>query len=194
MEQNQAVVTPQVLTITSVSVRFLEGNTHKSYDFKTDMELLPNDIVVVETQYNDYSLARVEMMHKHMSGKATKWVIDKVDTAGHEARRALEAAMKETKQAMERRRRAIEDEQVYKKLAEQDPEMKELLERHNQLKQVQVSTGGRNFTAIIPPRGARPTLAGAPILTDEQREAYERQQRVFQDEPRYDHNELDKND
>lgn len=153
-------VNPEVRVINSVAVRYLQGSTYKSYDFKTDMELIPGEIVVVESAGSEYALARVDMMHRGLSPKATKWVVDRVDVAAHEARRAREEQMKELKKQMDRRLRAVEEERKYAQLAEQDPEMRDLYEAYTSIKRQVTPASGTPYTAVIPPRRRPESIEG----------------------------------
>lgn len=62
-----------------VSVLFRNG--YKTYDYLTDLELNPGELVVVPAGPRDFSVAKV-MGLKEQSAKATAWVVQKVDVLG----------------------------------------------------------------------------------------------------------------
>jgi hypothetical protein len=150
---NMTIQGSQVSVISTVGVKFLQGNTYSTYSFFTDLELAPEDIVVVDTS-NGPALARVDMMEKGINPKATKWVIDRVDMEAHEYRMAREKMEKELRKQLEKRRKELTDIEVYKQLAEKDEEMKTLLEAYQQVQAgtVTVQQLGAGRRAVIPPR------------------------------------------
>ena len=109
-------------------VRFIEGYNTTKYDFFNDVEDLAKDDLVVVDTVNGYSLAKV-VEFKETSAKATKWIVQKVDTAAHKARLEKQAAIKALRHKMEQRRKQIQDVQVYALLAQSDPEMAEMLKQ-----------------------------------------------------------------
>lgn len=66
-----------------VQVSF-KGNLVKLYDYLTDLDLTVGEPVVVPTG-SGYSVGRVERF-LGSSSKATAWVVQRVDVAGHKAR------------------------------------------------------------------------------------------------------------
>jgi predicted GTPase len=115
------------------SVTFIHYNM-KSYDFFTDIEdLKAGDTVVVDTQ-NGLQLAKVDMVYTEKTpGRATKWVVAKVDLSAHEARLEREKKAAELRKKLEARRKKLEEIAVYRMLAEQDPEMAEILKEYEEV-------------------------------------------------------------
>lgn len=68
-----------------------KGNLVKLYDYLTDLDLKAGEPVVVPTG-SGFSVGRVEKILES-SNKATAWVVQRVDIAGHKERmRQREAA------------------------------------------------------------------------------------------------------
>lgn len=64
-----------------------KGNTCKSYDYFTDLDLTVGEPVVVETG-STFSVGTVQKIIDE-SKNAKSWVVQKVDVAGHKERKAL---------------------------------------------------------------------------------------------------------
>jgi len=113
-----------------VIVQFDSG--YKQYDFKSDIEgLQVNDKVVVDTAMG-YSVGTV-VGFKDVSKAATKWVIQKVDLDGHTTRLEKEKKMAELKLKMEKRRKELQEIEIYQILAKEDEGMAELLKEYQGL-------------------------------------------------------------
>lgn len=69
------------------------GNMEVLYDFKTDLELLPGDPVVCDTA-RGFSVGKVVALAE-TSAKATNWIVQKVDVAGHKERLRQEKELDE---------------------------------------------------------------------------------------------------
>jgi hypothetical protein len=110
-----------------------EYNAHsKQYDFFCDIAVKNGDTVVVDT-VNGLGLAEVVGVKKE-SSKANNWVVQKVDLGAHAARKERERALTVLEKAMEKRLREINKLKQFETAALGDPEMAELLARHNDLK------------------------------------------------------------
>ena len=69
---------------------------------------------------------------KAKSGKAGKWVVDKVNVEGYYKRREMEEKAKKLKREMEARAKQLSDIQRYQQLASIDPEMARMLDEYKQ--------------------------------------------------------------
>lgn len=116
------------------SVKYIDGFPHKTYDFFTDIEdLRVGDTVVVDS-VNGLGLAKVELVVKQSPySKANKWIVQKVDLSSHEARIRKEKLASDLKKKMEARRKKLEQNAIYKMMAETDPEMAELLKQYEEV-------------------------------------------------------------
>lgn len=119
------------MATTKIAVVRFEGNT-KQYDFKTDIEGLDaGDKVVVDTSIG-FSIAKVHSI-KDVSKAATKWVVQKVDLAGHQVRLEKEKKFQGIKDKMETRRKELEEVNIYRILAKEDEGMALLLKEMDAL-------------------------------------------------------------
>lgn len=110
--------------------------TPKKYNFQTSiLDMVKGDKVVVDT-VNGLVIAEFDSYDELGFGETgakvpSKWVVQKIDVTAHNAR--VEAAAKaiKIKAMMEARRRKSEEITVYAILAQEDPEMKALLDEYN---------------------------------------------------------------
>lgn len=109
--------------VTVVGVQF--SSSSREYSFKTDLALEVGDQVVVDTSTGGATLAVVSSIDGNY-GRATRWVVQKVDMKAHRERIAREAKLLSLKQKMAVRREQLEDVNIYAQLAQQDPKMFEL--------------------------------------------------------------------
>lgn len=103
-----------------VGVRFNQSGPYANsyggstiYTFFTDLDLVKGDKVVVDTQYG-LSVATVEGTSRSVTDatKATKWVVQKIDMEDFEKRKERQEEIRRLKYALERRRKAIIEEQT----------------------------------------------------------------------------------
>jgi uncharacterized protein (DUF1919 family) len=106
-------------------------NHYKPYDFKTDLDLKEGDLVVCDTA-RGYNVGQVVGI-KESSKSATKWIVCKVDLEAHQKRLEHEKKLAEIKAKMEQRRKKLESLQIYRMLAQEDPEMAKLLKEYEEL-------------------------------------------------------------
>lgn len=119
----------------TVSIRIENSTYAKLYDFMTDFDdIKVGDMVVAET-VNGLVVGTVKLIANGKSSNATKWIVDKVDVAAHNARREKEKKLADLKKQMDKRRKQVEEMDVYAHLATIDPQMKELLDQFVQLQQ-----------------------------------------------------------
>jgi hypothetical protein len=112
-----------------VKVKFDSNEFGKEYVFKNDIDgLAVGNKVVVDTQYG-LSVATVrDLMDVAPDGiKATKFVVQVIDMKAHEERLHRERNLNEVKKKMEKRRKELEEINLYAILAKEDTEMARLL-------------------------------------------------------------------
>jgi len=108
---------------TIVAVQF--PSSSREYSFKTNLNLNVGDQVVVDTSNNGAAIAVVSSTDGNY-GKATRWVIQKIDMKEHRERIVKEAKLLALREKLEVRRSQIEDINVYEQYAKHDPKMFEL--------------------------------------------------------------------
>ena len=123
---------------TVVQVCFVDQykNRSKEYSFRTNLNLVEGDIVVVDTSTNGATVA--EVCNTEGDGKkATRWVIQKVDLAEHRKRIVKEAKLLALMERMDTRKVQLEDFSVYANLAMHDQKMSELWAEYQRVSQQQ---------------------------------------------------------
>lgn len=103
--------------------------TYQQYDFITDIEDLKSGDYVVTDSSNGYNVAKVIAV-KDLTNKSKKWVVCKIDVEQHKKKIAKANEIKKLRDEMEKRRRQIEETEVYAMLAQKDEEMARLLEEY----------------------------------------------------------------
>lgn len=121
-----------------VGVKF--SGTYSTYAFKTDLDLKVDDLVVCDTS-RGYSVGKVAGGTD--VSKATKWIVQKVDVAAFEARKAKEAELEKMLRKMETRRKKVESLSLYRSLAKDDPIMADYVRAYDTLK------AGTTDTSVI---------------------------------------------
>ena len=109
----------------------------KTYSYLCTDDIQKGDRVVVEAR-DSYSCATIvdvgSFQHANMR---LKWVVQKIDTSKLESIKAQWAKMQEIRQAMNDRKKLLEEEAIFTLLAKEDAVMKDLVE---QLKSVEAGT------------------------------------------------------
>ncbi|MCY8119554.1 hypothetical protein ACR6EC_07385 [Bacillus subtilis] len=106
--------------------------TLKHYDFKNCLEGISiGDSVVVDTR-NGVRAGTV-VGFKNASKLADRWVIQRVDLEGHKERLEKEKERIAVKAQMEKRRKELEELEVYQSLADNDKTMADLLSNYKAL-------------------------------------------------------------
>lgn len=109
----------------------------KTYSYLCTDEIKKGDRVVVEAR-DSYSCATVvdvgSFAHANMR---LKWVVQKIDAGKLEATKVQWAKMQEIREAMNDRKKLLEEEAIYSLLAKEDDVMKALVE---QMKSVEAGT------------------------------------------------------
>lgn len=121
------------------SVRFDELHDFgrsKQYQFVTDIQDLKiGDVVVVHTA-NGYKTAFFIKYDETSVFENPKWIVQKVDTDSHKVKLERERKAKLIKKKMQERRAKLEEIQVYKILAKEDPEMMRLLQEYDEIEEL----------------------------------------------------------
>ena len=109
--------------------------TLTTYTFKTSIKLVVGDLVVVDG-VKGLAIVRVvqDSIERSLDtetikefNKAKAWVVNKVDTADHTARKEATERKKFIMSQLAERREAMEEVAIYKLLADSDPEAAKLL-------------------------------------------------------------------
>ena len=105
------------------------GYVYASFEDKLEV----GDLVVVKPAHHSINLARVEEILDGTDYETTREVVCKVDTTAYNERVKVRNQAAELKAKMEERARKLQDVALYKMLAENDPEMQDLLNRYQSL-------------------------------------------------------------
>lgn len=125
-----------------VNVRFFETGSNnlafKEYFFQAYDPLKEGDLVVVDTRYG-FTLAVVSsfpaIKPDHLSDGSLKEVVAKVDTKAFEIRQENAQKAKDLKRKMDQRIKGMEQVNMYRLYADQDADLKALLEEYLKLTQ-----------------------------------------------------------
>jgi hypothetical protein len=115
----------EVTMVIQVTFKDKFGCASKPYNFKTHLNVSVGDQVVVDTSNNGAAIAEVCSTEGNY-GKATRWVIQKVDMQEHRERVVREAKLLTLREKLEVRRNQIEDINVYAQYAQNDKKMFDL--------------------------------------------------------------------
>ena len=101
------------------------------YSYFTDLTLEKGDRVVIDAQGQLIvgKVAKVRGLTQNQQGRATKWVVQKVDFTAYDKRRKEAELVQELENRMESRLKQQQKYVLFNQLAETDPEMKELVEQ-----------------------------------------------------------------
>lgn len=114
----------------------------QSYFYKTDIDnLCPGDLVVVPTNYKNNSdvefkvgvFVKYDPIVGDINKQDIKDIIQPVDLQEYYHREQIKQERAEILAELEERKKAFEEENLYRLLAEKDPHMKALIERLNTL-------------------------------------------------------------
>jgi hypothetical protein len=111
-----------------VKIRFCDSfNTdRKNYSYLTDDETIEKDDVVVVSSGPGLGLGKVVAVGT--PGRATNWVVQKVDMDAFKKRREQEEKVKGLKLALQLKKEQFDEMAVFQLLAEKDPEAKQMLD------------------------------------------------------------------
>ena len=111
----------------------------KEYAYRTDLDLQPDDLVVVMVKEDQFKIVQVVAMldmsleNAVIANKATKYIVDKIDLTSHIKRINAAERMTYIKGQLEEKKAKMEEIAVFQLLAESDPEAKRLLDEMKQL-------------------------------------------------------------
>jgi hypothetical protein len=114
-----------------VGVRF-RGSLHKVYNFLHTEELPAGTMVVVESALAGGILVVVEVVDQNTASepeKVTKWIVDVVDMAGHNKRKEDTIQRRKLMAELKIQAQAQSELAIYEKMAENNPAMRETLEK-----------------------------------------------------------------
>lgn len=120
------------MSVKTVSVVFIAagqyGGNPKQYEYLTEYDVKIGDVAVVDSPQDGLVTVKVKSVIEGQVGKATKYLVQIVDTAQYHA----EAERREKRAAiikrLEGKKRQVEEMAVWKWLAENDTEAATLLE------------------------------------------------------------------
>lgn len=112
---------------TIVSITFDNGVSNKRYYFKSDLNLVVGDKVVLDTAYG-LSIGTVRDINPTMTRNIviTKWVVAKLDMTAHEARLRREKRAEEAKKRMDAIRKEAEATTLHNYLMQTNAEYAQL--------------------------------------------------------------------
>ena len=109
-------------------VKFPTNDTE--YTFCTDLDLMEDDWVVVETRhgFKTAQVVKTRGLTRDQMSRAYKWVVQKIDTELHEVRMAQEELRQEIRNKLQQRKEEMEEILIYQRLAADDAEIAALLQ------------------------------------------------------------------
>lgn len=119
----------------------------KEYAYFSDSELEVGDLVVVAPN-NEFKVAEVtktQGLYQSQADRATKWIVQRVDTEAFYAREKRMALVQEVRNKLKQRKDQLDEIILYQQLAGKDPEIKALLDQLNELDpttQIVLPSGG----------------------------------------------------
>lgn len=104
------------------------GNTDMEYIFRRDIEVEIGDLVVCDCGTG----FAVGVVTRLTCGDIIpkRWMVQKIDIETHKIRLENDARRKAIRAKMDDRRKQLEDEALYRMMAERDPEMAELIKEY----------------------------------------------------------------
>lgn len=104
----------------------------KQYTYMTDLDLAPDDLVVVESPSDGFVVVKVVETRGLTPGqmsRATKWVVQKIDVTDYLKKVERAKIAQEVRNRLNARKDQLQELFIYKQLAESDPQMAKLLEQ-----------------------------------------------------------------
>ncbi len=118
---------------TVVSVKFKDGYRNRTYSYLCDEQVKVGQMVVVESPYDGFTCATVVEINPADAAKASKWIVQAVDTSRYKERAQRNKRIAELKGKLKQRSKEISELNFFKRLAEDDPASKELVEELEKL-------------------------------------------------------------
>jgi hypothetical protein len=133
-ENNMSNTTNITNYLNAIKIKFVDDINPCGYvyaSFESDLKI--GDLVVVKPAHHKIALARVEEILEGTSYETSREVVAKVDTGFYNERVKIRNQAAELKAKMEERARKLQDIALYQMLAENDPDMKALLNEYRSL-------------------------------------------------------------
>lgn len=116
-------------------IEFVDGNNARTFDYANfEPGLQKGDLCVVKSAHHGLGLAKVVEIIERNDIKTPREIVAKVDTVEYDTRVARREEAAKLKAQMEERAKQLQDIALYQMLAENDPAMKELLVRYQDLR------------------------------------------------------------
>lgn len=115
-------------------IQYLDGGTPSRYNYANfDITLKKDDLCVVKSLNHGLGLAKVVEIIDQNDIQTPREIVAKVDTQDYDFRVAARKDAADLKAKMQERARKLQDIALYQMLAKDDSEMKELLDRYQNL-------------------------------------------------------------
>jgi microcystin degradation protein MlrC len=121
------VVNVKFITVNKNTREWARDYEKRFYSYLTDLNLKEGDIVVVDTAYG-LALAEVKEVNAVDFHKATKWIVQKVDTETAKKRAEAEQKRRALVAQLKQRLKERDEMDLFADLAEKDESAKNLLE------------------------------------------------------------------
>lgn len=121
------------MTIKTVSVTFIAsgqyGANPRQYEYLTEFAVKVGDVAVVDSPQDGFVTVKVKSVNEGVIGKATKFLVDVVDTELYKVQVGRHQERSEIIKRLESKKKQVEEMAVWKWLAENDSEAAALLEK-----------------------------------------------------------------
>lgn len=113
---------------TVVGVKFDHGHS-KEYHYLTDIEFAEEDkaVVNVDGEFKVVTVTSHRGFSKYEINKASKWIVQKLDLEAYYERLKKQAIAQDIKNKLQEYKEKMEEYMIYKQLAKDDPDIKDLL-------------------------------------------------------------------
>lgn len=112
-----------------VEIRFKGSN--KGYTYITDLDLKPEDKVIVDSPSEGMvvvDVIKVRGLTKNQLNVACKWVVQKVDLVAYDANMKKQEIVQEIRNQLDERKNDMQEMLIYQQLAASDPGIQSLLD------------------------------------------------------------------
>lgn len=123
-----------VMGIKTVSVTFVAAgqyglNNNKQYEYLTELDVKKGDIAVVDSPQDGLVTVKILSVNEGQVGKATKYLVQLVDDTDYRLANERRALRADLRKKLEAKKRVVEEQAVWKWLAENDTEAAALLQQ-----------------------------------------------------------------
>lgn len=112
-----------------VSVKFEEYG--KAYCYLTDLDLVVGDKAIVESPSGFAVVNVIDVDCQNI--KASKWIVDKVDFTAYDERKARQERLHDLKKSMDKKRKELDEFEIFAYYASKDAEMASLYNEYMKL-------------------------------------------------------------